>query len=199
MITRLLRPLATCLLAAGLLCASPALTAAQDAGGDTGADDTAASTGHPVRADYKGMVGMGLIGAELGFMLPAAAGARDPWVYIVFPVLGAGGGAVGGYYLLEQGSGEPELAVASLTLGMALIIPTMIVTMSATAYDPDSDRSSYASRRGGDGLLRVSDEGAVRLSAPAIAAGPSLSARESLRTGVPRDTEVRVSVLSGQF
>jgi hypothetical protein len=199
MIARMLRPLAISGLAAGLVCAAPGLTLAQDAdpGADTG--DAAASTGHPVRADYKGMVGMGLIGAELGFVLPAAAGARDPWMYIVFPALGAGGGAVGGYYLLEQGSGEPELAVASLTLGMALIIPTMIITMSATAYDPDSDRSTYADRRDGDGLLRVSGEGELRLSAPGIAAGPSVSARESLRTGVPRDTEVRVSVLSGQF
>ena len=63
----------------------------------------------PLTADFKGMIGLGLIGAELGFVVPALAGARDTWVYIVFPVLGAGGGAVAGYFLLEQGDDTRRL------------------------------------------------------------------------------------------
>lgn len=95
-----------------------------------------------VTATAKGIVGLGLIGAELGFVIPALAGLDQAWAFVVFPVIGAAGGAVAGYFALEQGGGHPELAVASLALGMALVIPTMVITLSATAYDPDDDPSA---------------------------------------------------------
>ena len=44
----------------------------------------------------KGTVGLGLIGAELGFAIPALIGVEEIWPYIVFPTVGAVGGAVGG-------------------------------------------------------------------------------------------------------
>ena len=68
----------------------------------------------PVEPDIKGMVGMGLIGTELGFVIPALAGGRDAWMYVVFPIAGAGGGAALGYFLLEKGASSPDAAVASL-------------------------------------------------------------------------------------
>src|SRR3989442_15824793 len=103
-----------------LVAASPALpgrSLAQAASG-TGSGTTS-MTRTPLKADFKGTVGLGLIGLELGMVIPALAGARDAWAFIVFPVLGAGGGAAAGYFLLEKGSGHPELAVASLVTGMA--------------------------------------------------------------------------------
>lgn len=152
----------------------------------------------PVQADLKGMVGLGLIGAELGFVLPAVTGLHETWAFIVFPIAGAAGGAVGGYFLLEKGDGHPELAVASLTAGMALFIPAMIVTLSATAYEPEASVAQARrelARPGG--LVRVAERG-VSLSAPSVTV-ISTSAREALRTGFDTASELSVGVLSGIF
>jgi hypothetical protein len=168
--------------------------------------DQVEQTPHPIDADFKGMIGLGLIGAELGFVVPALAGARDAWAFIVFPVLGAGGGAVAGYFLLEKGDGEPEIAVAVLTAGMALVIPAMVVTLAATAYEPETEAqmASAPARRArlataaGPGLLRWSERGLL-LAPPGIATGHSATVKEALRTGVTRERTVRVALLSGVF
>jgi hypothetical protein len=163
-------------------------------------------TTDPIEADFKGMIGLGLIGAELGFVLPALAGARDAWAFIVFPVLGAGGGAAAGYFLLEKDEGKPELAVAALTAGMALAIPAMVITLAATAYEPETEtamaeaaaREARLAAAAGPGLVRWSERG-VLLAPPLIAAGHSVTEKEALRTGVTRAREVRVALLSGVF
>lgn len=160
----------------------------------------------PLEADFKGMIGLGLIGAELGFVVPALAGARDAWIYIVFPVIGAGGGAVAGYFLLEKGDGEPELAVAALTAGMALVIPALVITLAATAYEPELEapataqaaRDARLAAQAGPGLVRFSERGLL-LAPPAIASGPTVSQREALRTGVARTSSTRVALVSGVF
>lgn len=151
---------------------------------------------HPLNADFKGTIGGGLIGAELGFVIPALAGARDAWMYIVFPVLGAGGGAVGGYFLLEKGD-HAEAAVATLVAGMALVVPALVVTLAATAYEPDTE-APMAANAAGAGLVRWSEKG-VYLAPPAVATGPTITPQEALRTGAPRTSSVRVSVVSGRF
>jgi hypothetical protein len=164
------------------------------------------ATPAPLSPDFKGAVGLGMIGAELGFIVPALAGAHDAWAFIVFPVLGAAGGAVGGYYLLEQGAGHPELAVGALVAGMALFVPAMVLTISATAYEPDEDElsASAASMRAaaaaaaGPGLLRWSTRG-VLLAPPMVAVGPSMDAKQAFRTGASREQAWRVSLVSGLF
>ena len=181
------------LVALAALCATAAPAYAQDEG-----------EGSPLKADFKGAIGLGLIGAELGFVVPALAGAKGVWPYIVFPVIGAGGGAVGGYFLLEKGDGHPELAVGALTLGMALVVPAMVATIAATSYRPPEQIETTAMKRrrelaqSGDGLVRWSGE-ELALAPPNITVAASASAREALRTGVRRTTAVRVSVLSGRF
>jgi len=201
---RSLRMLLTIAFAGACLCAPLRASAADDEPTDEGDEEEVATS--PLEPDFKGMVGLGLIGAELGFVVPALAGARDAWVYIVFPVLGAGGGAVAGYFLLEKGEGEPELAVAALTVGMALAIPAMVITLAATAYEPEAEQpvSSAVPRKAalaaaaGPGLVRWSERGLL-LAPPGIVAGHSVSAKEALRTGVRRDRELSVAVLSGVF
>ncbi len=153
-----------------------------------------------VDPDFKGSIGLGLVGAELGFVIPALAGLRDTWAYIVFPVVGAGGGGLAGYFAIEQGTGSSELAVATLITGMALIIPAMVVTLSATAYDPAEQMSSSA-RAAPPALLQVSERG-LHVGAPAVAFFEGASAREALRTGASpadRARELRVSLVSGHF
>jgi len=92
-----------------------------------------------VTTSFKGVVGLGLIGAELGFAVPALAGMDQTWAYVVFPIAGAAGGATAGYFLLEGEGKSVGVNVAMLATGLALIIPTMVVTLSATAYDPDDE------------------------------------------------------------
>jgi hypothetical protein len=163
-----------------------------------------------VPPDGKGIVGLGLIGAELGFVLPAVAGINDTWAFVVFPVLGAAGGAAAGYFGIEQG-GHTELAVASLTAGMALLIPALVITVSETRYDPEEDEdfasaSSRASHRAdtrdprtaGTGMLRVAERG-VAVAAPALSlvSTASVSGRDALASS--RVTGAQLSVVSGRF
>ena len=201
---RPLRWLFSGLLAAAVLVTAPGGAAAQEDGADADMGMVAQAT-NPVQADFKGIIGLGLIGTELGFVVPALAGARDPWFYIVFPILGAGGGGTAGYFLLEEGAGDPELAVASLALGMALVIPAMGITLAAPGYAPETDErhgrlppNVRAAREAGPGLVRISERG-LMLAPPGVAATTNVSVAESLRTGVPRKSELRVPVVSGRF
>ena len=58
------------------------------------------------RATSRARSASGLIGAELGFVMPALAGARVRWPYIVFPLIGAGGGAVAGIFPAREERGR---------------------------------------------------------------------------------------------
>lgn len=99
--------------------ASPSLTRAQN---------------EQIQANFKGAVGVGLVGAELGAVIPALAGMDATWPYLVFPAIGAAGGAVAGYFLLDNAD-RVDLSIAALTAGIGLIIPTLIATLQLTAYD----------------------------------------------------------------
>lgn len=190
-----------------------------DTDGDSGST-TEVDTGseNELDANVKGMVGLGLIGAELGFVLPAVAGLNETWAFIVFPIVGASAGAVGGYFLFDSGSGSPELSVAMLTAGMALIIPATVITLAATSYDPEEEPTvitaehasaarprararsvSQMARRAGNGLVRWSDDG-LFLAVPAIVpvVHPTTPAEARL-PGTVRPTELRVSMLTGRF
>lgn len=94
-----------------------------------------------VTPDAKGIIGLGLIGAEIGFIVPAlvqdAMHTNEWWPYLVFPALGAVGGAIGGWGVEQATAGQPEADVALLAIGMALIVPTMVATLALTAYDPN--------------------------------------------------------------
>jgi hypothetical protein len=183
-------------------------------------DKTTDSTKTEVKPDFKGVFGLGLIGAELGFAIPAIAGMDDWWPYVVFPTVGAAGGGVAGYFLLEEGKGNTEVAVAMLVVGMALVIPTAVLTLALTAYDPDDDieeepanttatqkrqkltrknKLQQLAREAGPGLLRVSDKG-VFLGAPAVTPLiPALSSKEALKTNQQPRAELRIALLSGCF
>ncbi|WP_236604865.1 hypothetical protein [Sandaracinus amylolyticus] len=96
-----------------------------------------------VSPDGKGIVGLGLIGAEIGFIVPAlvqeAAGTNEWWPYLVFPVVGAAAGAIGGYFMEQETQNSPEVDVAFLAVGLALVVPTLVATLALTAYDPGQD------------------------------------------------------------
>ena len=167
-----------------------------------------------IDADFKGAVGLGLVGAELGAVIPALAGLNDTWAYIVFPAVGAAGGAVAGYFAIDN-AGHAEASVAVLTAGMALVIPALVVTLWATAYDPDdrpsaavsphtlhsglrvralspAERHRAAVARAGTGAVRLAD-GELALATPGVALVPAVERGEVHVTGL------NVSLLSGRF
>jgi hypothetical protein len=173
--------------------------------------------GSPVASNYKAAVGLGLVGAELGSVIPAIAGVDATWAYIVFPIIGAAGGAVGGYFAIDK-QDHAELSVVALTAGMALVIPALVLTLSLTAYDGDSDSATAPTREGvaearapqrprqispetqariaraaaGSGMLRLSD-GALALATPGFSILPGMQRGETRLSGVS------VSLLSGRF
>lgn len=160
------------------------------------------------------MVGLGLIGGELGMVIPALAGVDATWAYLVFPAVGMIGGGVAGYFLLESGD-HAEASIAMLGIGMALVIPATVLTLSLTAYDPEDDqppaetaavrfdptairdRRQRLLSRAGSGLLRVAD-GNVWLGAPAVGPIASLAqdGRPTVRFGA---ADFQLSLVSGTF
>jgi hypothetical protein len=181
------------------------------------AQSTPAQVGTPVSASGKGAIGLGLVGAELGAVIPALAGVDATWAYIVFPVVGAAGGAVAGYFAIDKPD-HAELSVVALTVGMTLIIPALVITLSETAYDAESDtaamprtlastravqprrqhvispeaRARAARAAAGSGLLRLAD-GELALAAPGFAILPSVQRGDTRLAGVS------LSLLSGRF
>ncbi len=129
-----------------------------------------------VRPDGKGIIGLGLIGAELGLIIPAIAGIRDEWwPYLVFPLIGAVGGGIGGYFV-EQATQpfDAEVDVALMAIGMVLIVPTIVGTLALTAYQPpteaadsDEDYEPEDISTSEDSVEATHDESAPTDAAPA--------------------------------
>lgn len=105
-----------------------------------------------VTSSPKGLIGLGLIGAELGLVIPAAAGLDDTWALVTFPLIGAAGGAIAGHFLIDNNE-KPKIGVAMLVTGLALVVPALVLTLSLTAYDPDDEDDG-----GTDGDEAAADE-----------------------------------------
>lgn len=145
-----------------------------------------------VDATPKGTIGLGLLGAELGVAIPAIAGVNATWAYIVFPIVGAGGGAVAGYFLLDDPN-HSKPAVAMMIAGLTLVIPTLVLAVAATAYDPDDEVEQAASL--GTGALRF-DGADVKLAVPGIGLE---GLGQNNQTGKSHVSGASVSLVSGRF
>jgi hypothetical protein len=84
----------------------------------------------------KGITGGALLGAEAVTLTEAAIGVKPAWPYIVGGIVGAGGGGVGGYFAEKS---DTKLSLYLLAGGMALVIPTTVAILSATAYSPPAN------------------------------------------------------------
>jgi hypothetical protein len=140
-----------------------------------------------VRPDGKGILGLGLVGAELGLIIPALAGVRDEWwPYLVFPLLGAAGGAVGGWAVEQNTPNDAEVDVALMVVGLALVVPTIVGTLALTAYAPpeaaeesdeDWEEPADLSDGGGTEVDATSDGGGEPSSGEGSGATSSAAAR----------------------
>jgi hypothetical protein len=118
----------------------------------------------PVSATGKGIAGGALLGAEVVMITEAIIGVESWWPYLVFGAVGAGGGAVGGYFVETAGVSEPSLYM--FAGGLALVVPALVVTLNATAYNPESDTEE-------DTYVETGSEGAPETGEPAGPAEPA--------------------------
>jgi hypothetical protein len=84
----------------------------------------------------KGIVGGGLLGAEVVTITESLVGVRSGWAYLLGGVLGAGAGAVGGYFV-EQNVTDGQVPMYMLAGGLALVIPAVVLSLDATRYRPE--------------------------------------------------------------
>lgn len=161
----------------------------------------------------KGTIGLGLVGAELGLIIPSVAGLDDVWALTVFPIVGAAGGALAGYFAIDE-PGREKGSVAALVVGMAGIVPAVLVTVKAVRYDPDRDYKSKPTpslrtkreqrardmAEAGPGLLRKSRSG-FAVGVPGFSMGRATPInRETARLGGARGPrQMRLSLASGVF
>jgi hypothetical protein len=182
----------------------------------------------PVTADGKGIAGGILLGAEIVMIPIAAAGVDTWWPYFVFGLVGAGGGAVGGAAAEGHFGGEPpaEISLYMLAGGLALVIPTVVAVLNATAYNPedemdvdgDAPDADVDAPEGGGGASIDVETGANRsmpmglvgvdahgkhtrlsLGVPALEVHNLYSDQEIAAYGMEQDTEYRFPVISGKF
>jgi hypothetical protein len=90
----------------------------------------------PVEARGVGIAGGVLLGAELILVTESLIGVDPVWPWVVFPIVGAAGGGVGGYFLEEA---SPGGAIALLVTGLVAIIPTVVAISVSRAYDPEKE------------------------------------------------------------
>ena len=85
----------------------------------------------------KGIVGGALLGAEVVLATEAAFKVKPAWAYLVGGVGGAAAGGIGGYFIEQDAN--PKTTMLMLAGGMALVIPTTVLVLSATAYEPPAN------------------------------------------------------------
>lgn len=177
-----------------------------------------ASAEGPVSVTGKGMVGGGLLGAEVVMIGMAIGGVKPWWPYLVFGAAGAGAGIAGGWAVESETdeTGPAEPALYMLAGGMALVVPALVAMLNATAYEPeedidDSEDDDLPGEAPGidvdvnagvqTGLIDVNtfDQPRVRMMVPSAAMRPIYTSAEIVQYGVEQQTQLHVPVISGTF
>lgn len=99
----------------------------------------------PVTGTGKGIAGLAIIGGSVTATTMGLVGVEKRWAYLVFPPLVAIGGGIGGYFM--EGAAPVEVSTYILGAGMALIIPTIIVSLNATVYKVPDDYVNDPSKK----------------------------------------------------
>lgn len=133
-----------------------------------------AAAGNPVSGDGKGIVGGGLLGAEVVTITMGIAGVEDGWPYFVFGGLGAVGGALGGF-AVEQADPPAEAPLFMLAGGLTLIVPALVISLNAVSEDDPVDE------------LPASDGERAEPPQPGAPAAPPASGSGSVNLGAQRE------------
>lgn len=184
------------LLALALVSSSARPSAAQDrtsSSSDASSSDNGANT-------VKGMIGGGMLGAEIVMLTESALRLRPGWMYLVGGAAGAAGGAYLGYELCDDSSNRPPAFL--LAGGIALIIPTVMGVLTATQYEPsgplDRDKDDEAAKE--KAAVQAADEKPdARLDPPSMGLAQTFSREDLARFRVRQVTEVHLTFLRGVF
>jgi hypothetical protein len=98
-------------------------------------DENEAAAQEKVEPTAKGAIGGALLGAEAVMITESLIGVKPWWAYAVGGGLGAIGGGIGGYFI-ETAVDDGRIPVFMLAGGLALVIPTLVLTLNATRYQP---------------------------------------------------------------
>jgi hypothetical protein len=151
--------------------------------------------GDRVEGNIAGTVGLGLLGAEVGLFLPPAFNLQDHWwAWVLFPAVGAAGGAVAGAFAFDPGSPEPAVTVAILGAGMLLAVPAIVGASALSS----ARRANQIDEAQNGGLLRFSKRGAS-LGAPSVTTQAMFSPAEQARYALPQKSSTRLTLISGRF
>ncbi|MFO0591995.1 MAG: hypothetical protein U0441_30895 [Polyangiaceae bacterium] len=194
----------------------------------TGSASAQTTPSEAVQPTGKGIVGGALLGGEVVDLTLGIVGVNRGWPYLVFGALGAVGGGIGGYFVEQNTATMPEVDAYMLAGGMALVIPTLVVSLNATMYRPPEVTSEPANNQPSTGpapapmpspgaapvqtrrtLQRPNEhfafslvdvyKGAVAMGIPAVQVKPLYSQREVWTYNVQQGSEVRVPLFYATF
>ena len=129
---------------------------------------------------------------SLGLIIPSVAGLNEVWSLTVFPIVGAAGGALAGYFALDKPADESTTqeqraarleaaSVAMLVVGLAGVLPAILVTVKGVRqerqdrWEPtpqidlrtEKEQRAFETAEAGPGLIRRSRSG-LRVAAPGV-------------------------------
>lgn len=155
---------------------------------------SARADGDDVKGNIAGTVGLGLLGAEVGLLLPPAFKLQDRWwAWVLFPTLGAAAGAIPGALLFDEGSPDPAITVSLLGAGMALAIPAIVGAVSWK-----NRRDNAEPQMEGGAVIRLGKVGS-RWGVPSIGAAPVYTAAEQSKFGLSQRNFLKLPLVSGRF
>ncbi len=163
----------------------------------------------PVTATGKGIAGLAIIGGSVTATTMGLVGVQQRWAYLVFPPLVAVGAGIGGYFV--EGVAPVEVSSFMLGAGMALIIPTIIVSLNATVYKvpddyqndpskktPATEPPRAAARFVPQSLIGM-DRGSLALTLPPVQVRNAFTTDEIAKFGVSQVREVHVPLFHTTF
>jgi hypothetical protein len=158
----------------------------------SGQAQVARADGDDVKGNIAGTVGLGLLGAEVGLLLPPAFKLQGQWwAWVLFPTVLAAGGAVAGALVFDPGDPSPAVTVSLLGAGMALAVPAIVGAVALK-----DKRNAQESAMDG-GVLRFGSN--RRWGVPSVSTRPMYSAADRFKYGVSQRTVVQVPLVSGRF
>lgn len=151
--------------------------------------------GQQAKGNIAGTIGLGMLGAEVGLLLPPMFKLQNHWwAWALFPTIGAAGGTVAGVFAFDPGSPSPAVTVSILGAGFALAVPAIVGAVAWKSARNNSEQNVAST----GGLIRLGrDESLVGV--PALTVRPTYSAGEQLRHGVAQRSVIGMPVVSGRF
>jgi len=143
----------------------------------------------------KGIVGGAFLGAEVICTLESFLKIRSGWAYLGGAIIGAGGGAAGGY-VIEQSSTDGRVPVYMLAGGLALAIPALVLSLNGMSYVPTDSASEDKAPTGatadpgkaGSSSVIVAPDASGAVTAPAASPPPTTPPPGGAGAGAPATT-----------